>query len=618
MKNSLLISLIIFSIGFNLRINAQVDTLNLPFIDDFYSYNSYPDTLKWEKEGGSLLNNGYSISSASYGAISFDGIQSDGVPYAFVDYQPTVIPEFDDSIDFLSTKPIDLSMVTNSSNLAFSFFWQKGGASPSNAPELEEGDSLHLYFFKRDSTWEKVWPLGSNITDTAELSQAKPGDPFNYKFISITDSVKYFHKGFKSKFTTYGAANGPFDLWNVDYIYLDTNRVLNSRILDFAFNKKPTSLLKDYTSAPVTHIIESGEDIISDEVFSSMINISDNGLLFLEDTAFGNVSESFRMVNIDTILAKNEERFIGVDEETKIIWKPNKTSIYNAINTLNDGDPINLESTFINKTPDTIPYNDTIIGSTYLYNYYAYDDGSAESGVGIFNFGQIAIKYNNLKTDTLEYIDIYFPKMEFNLLNTAINLKVWQNLEDVDGASSTDVLLTSASIVRYQDGLNHFYHYKLPSPLILEPGTFYIGFEQNIQTRIYIGWDKSTDHSDKLFFQGSTGEWIDYQSSDNFAFGSPMIRPRFGEPDDDPLLSIVEMSSKPLIQLFPNPTDSELNITGNFSRVMVYNITGKVILEKTTNKKDIETIDVSNLTSGIYVIRLIGENFSDTQKFIKY
>lgn len=591
--------------------------MNLPFIDDFYVYNNSIDTNLWNLEGGTFLNNGYPISSPSTGVITFDGKQSDGVPYAFIDFETTTTPEFSDSIDYLVSKAIDLSAVSTSSNLALSFFWQKGGASATNAPEIEEGDSLHLYFLRRDSIWQKVWPLSSTVIDTLELANTEPGDPFQHKFISITDSTLFFHEGFRMKFCTYGSSTGPYDIWSIDYVYLDTNRVLNSRLLDFAFNKRPTSILNRYTSAPISHIVEKGSSAIADTVFSSMINISDNGSLFLEESAFGNIIETFRNTNIDTIEATNETQFIGVDEETNVIWSPNKATILAGIASANDGDPINLRYTFNNKTPDTIPHNDTIYGSTYLNNYYAYDDGTAESGVGIFDYGELAIQYENFKKDTLTYIDIYFPKMEFNLEFTAINLKVWQSLDGIDGASETEVLQRVSAVVLYKSGLNQFYHYQLASPIILEPGNFYIGFEQNIQTRIYIGWDKSTDHSNKVYFQGSTGVWDTYQSTDQFAFGSPMIRPRFGPPSDSSVVGIETTSIQPIIQIFPNPTSANLNITGNIRTVEITSITGEIILTQQLSGLDIETVNTTDLNSGIYLIKMSGKGFVEVQRFVK-
>ena len=490
-----------------------------------------------------------------------------------------------------------------------------GGLSVNNSPEVDEGDSLHLYFLKRDSTWVKVWP--TTKADSTEISNTSPGDPFNYKFISITDSVNFFHEGFRFNFTTYGAATGPYDLWSVDYVYLDTNRVLDSRLVDFAFNKTPSSLLKDYTSMPISHLKEAGPSVIADEVNSSMINISNSGIQFLEATAPGNIYETFRDTRIDTITAINEKQVVGYDEESKVSWTPNKNTIYNAVNLMNDSIPIFLKYMFSNKTSDTIPHNDTTYGGTYLSNYYAYDDGTAESGMGIFGFGQLAIKYNNQKKDILEYIDIYFPKMEFNLEFTAINLKVWKSLAGIDGASETVVLQSVAAIVLYKSGLNKYYHYKLASPISIEPGTFYVGFEQNEQTRIYIGWDKSIDNSDKVYSQSSSGVWDSYQNTDQFAFGSPMIRPRFGYPADLPVVDIVETKLNPIVQVFPNPVTDKLYLTGNARSAELYSLTGELIKSNSLSGKDLETINTADLLSGMYLIKVKTKNYTEVQRFVK-
>jgi len=74
------------------------------------------------------------------------------------------------------------------------------------------------------------------------------------------------------------------------------------------------------------------------------------------------------------------------------------------------------------------------------------------------------------------------------------------------------------------------------------------------------------------------------------------------------LLAVDDSFIKTNLCVFPNPTSGLLNISNpNFikiNRVEVYNIYGQILNAKFTNK----TIDLSNVKSGIYMIKMVDEN----------
>jgi len=69
------------------------------------------------------------------------------------------------------------------------------------------------------------------------------------------------------------------------------------------------------------------------------------------------------------------------------------------------------------------------------------------------------------------------------------------------------------------------------------------------------------------------------------------------------------------ISIYPNPTNDKLFIQGlsSSSRVSIYNVLGKLVLSQTISKE----IDVNNLQSGIYVIKIAEEQKEIVRKFIK-
>lgn len=75
--------------------------------------------------------------------------------------------------------------------------------------------------------------------------------------------------------------------------------------------------------------------------------------------------------------------------------------------------------------------------------------------------------------------------------------------------------------------------------------------------------------------------------------------------------------SRTIVGLFPNPASSEINLSTNIhiSSVEVFNVIGKKVIS-IANLND-NKIDVSNLTNGIYILRISSGNSSITKKFVK-
>jgi hypothetical protein len=72
------------------------------------------------------------------------------------------------------------------------------------------------------------------------------------------------------------------------------------------------------------------------------------------------------------------------------------------------------------------------------------------------------------------------------------------------------------------------------------------------------------------------------------------------------------------ISIYPNPTDGVLNISisnGSIDNIVVSDITGKVLVEKTVNADQAE-IDLSSYNKGIYIVKVVTENDSYIEKVV--
>jgi hypothetical protein len=77
--------------------------------------------------------------------------------------------------------------------------------------------------------------------------------------------------------------------------------------------------------------------------------------------------------------------------------------------------------------------------------------------------------------------------------------------------------------------------------------------------------------------------------------------------------------TKAAFSIVPNPaTNGSITITAsnNFNTVEIVNFLGQTFISQNNDKKE-ATVDVSNLTNGVYFVRIVGENGTSVQKFVK-
>jgi len=81
---------------------------------------------------------------------------------------------------------------------------------------------------------------------------------------------------------------------------------------------------------------------------------------------------------------------------------------------------------------------------------------------------------------------------------------------------------------------------------------------------------------------------------------------------DGPLLILNDVKKHKAI-LYPNPTDGILNIGNrNLTKIQIFDLTGKLVKEF----NPIPLVDLSNLSKGIYLIKLISDEGTITDKII--
>ena len=212
------------------KVNKRITALSLPFFDDFYQQEIYPNISLWQ-DNFVYINTTYPKETVTVGVATFDGTDANGKPYNSAASPTATFPA-----DKLTSNSIDLSGLTADSNVYLSFYYLRGdfGETPS-APN----DLITVQFLDTAGNWNVIWQKTADAI--VKMRQV---------FIKV-DSP-YLYNNFQFRFQSYGNVTGANDTWHIDYVKLDKNRdtVAERNIKEMAYEFLPPSLLKRYYVMP--------------------------------------------------------------------------------------------------------------------------------------------------------------------------------------------------------------------------------------------------------------------------------------------------------------------------------------------------------------------------------
>lgn len=589
-------------------VEADIREAALPFWDDFSISDQSPDSLRiwgtdtilqWDPvlSRGVLINSTMAISEPTYKVATFDGLDSNGDFY---------VPD-DDAVglaDQLVSFPLDLGGRTVGDSIYLSFFWQAGG----NVERPEEGDSLVLQLLDTAAVWQTVWMV--------EGSEELEEDQFTQAFFLLTDG--FLGDSLRFQFLSYGDLDGPFDAWHIDWVYLNNKRTIAERdngYLDGAFTGEISSPFAPFYSMPISQF--GGN---TDFIRNQTIGIRSLNLLPGDPGAYpADITYSLVNTNSNTLIVEDSERAYAIFSVNRRLDTLATLMLADVLNPaglifLNEQDfssllpfdSVVLRTEISLVANDTIfeelvdlRVNDTIRTDYTLHDYYAFDDGTAEYAAGInIRNGQVAVQYWLQQSDTLTHIDINFPNISpIPQSSPTLTLKILGDLED-------DLLLRSQQItVENNESRNSFTRYELNRPLIVSD-TFYIAYQQFINDYIGIGFDRSNPEASPYIFENKDGDWIQNVSLN----GALMIRPVF----QNGIELTLGVESRESVPIYPNPTKGSFSIGGEYEKIQLLDLSGRVLLEESSTK----THDVSKFEQGLYLLKIFQNNTPNVQKII--
>lgn len=598
--------------------SENASLLSLPFWDDFSQSRVYPDTLLWEDSYDVGISPTTAIDAISFNTAVFNGITASGSAHSSIEFQAG-------DTDILTSCTIDLNLTDHkpADSIYLSFFYEKKG----NGEIPDNNDGIRVEFMNKDSVWISNI-LQSNGDDGEILGdEVVEIDNFHQVLIPITDSV-FFSDQFRFRFVATGRQTGLLDTWLIDYVYLNEGRNVNdTKYPDRTFTKPLSSAFKNYYSIPIDHFL-SEPDLFLGNVGSQFLNLGGDiqtnfnyqvnfDIIYtkpnddIDTTSLQQLITSAEFNDdINSVLPLVHKDFIA-DSLVKINELPADSKraefSYQMMLTLGDG----ISTSFGNIDFRT---NDTIRNTFILDDYYAYDDGSAERGAGVNNVeSQLAYKFGlpTGLTDEISAIDIYFPKTVQNTqFGKQLALKVWPNVNGLPGAES----FSQEILIQKIDTLNQFYRYEF-SEVIAVTDSFFIGWEQITQDRIFVGLDKNTDSRERIFFN-ITGDW---EANNNDIIGSLMVRPVFGElplVDPNTVTSLSKKAFESAINIYPNPSTGMIYIDGDFDDVHILSLNGRRLYTGVMTDNVRTEINMYGLPSGMYIVRLQKDNVIINKKII--
>ena len=491
--------------------------------------------------------------------------------------------------------------------------------------DYEEGDTLYIpcdSVMILETKWIRIWSSEGmtlqSFVDTFNLDTSSL--LFHQILIPVTDSV-FFNKGFQFRFRNYASLeyteNNPtwasnVDFWNLDYIRLDRARTFaDTTIDDVSFSENPGSVLTNYQSIPwsqfknnqTNELIQNFKiklcnlsGVVKNTSYSYFITDKDNQVI---DTYNGGA------YNISPVYTSGFQNYQPHS-------KPPFSSTFPSDN--KDSAIFTIKHVFREAgSGDKNATNDTAIFEQKFFNYFAYDDGTPESGYTVINVYSyrtaMALGYKLYRADTLRAVSMYINHVLNDANDFQFTLTVWTDSSNYPGK----VIYSEVITQEYSNDLYGFQHYYLQKPVSLS-GKFYIGYQITTKNYLNIGFDQNHNNSQYVYYK--TGNYWEK----SFLSGTPMLRPFIGEAWTPTGLIDIQSENTFQLTLYPNPANDNLKLL--LSNTLIQDDIDIVIFtmngQKIYSSPYTENINISNYKSGFYILKAYNKNTNEVQvyKFI--
>lgn len=472
--------------------------------------------------------------------------------------------------------------------------------------------------FGPEYVWNEVWSTNGCTVDS--WLTENPLQYFKQVMIPITDA-QYLRNNFQFRFRNFASLDldswsgnnivgwaSNCDQWHIDYIRLNVNRSCNDLYpSDVAFVSPSTSALKQYQAMPWRQYQSSD---MATNFHNDLANISSS----TKNTIYNYKVVKNGTTNVYSSTPNNENAapyYNGGLHTYPYHAEPGIDFAYSYDNA--DSAVFTITHVFkMEGSTDENTHNDTCVYQQVFHNYYAYDDGTAEAGYSLLSTtsspeASLAVQYTLATPDTLRCVRFWFNSVLNDANFAEFSLMVW---DDNDGQPGNVIYELPAQLPAHGEDYLDFISYYPEEPIPVS-GTFYVGYYQNHDVQLNVGFDQNNDARGHFFYK-TANEW-----RESFYKGAPMIRPVVGKYYDH---SGINEHIVNAVHIYPNPTTGTVHINGleEVSSEIQYQVTdiyGRVL---ESNRLTDNTINLGAYATGVYIVRLqAGNQTIKTEKIIK-
>ncbi|MCP3932929.1 MAG: T9SS type A sorting domain-containing protein [Bacteroidetes bacterium] len=604
---------------FHYAFHVENDGLELPFLDDFSYDGPYPAISHW-LDRDPFINSSMAIEPPSLGVATFDGLNRKGRPYGG-GYGRS---------DQLTSTYINLNPAQVQSGIHLSFWLQPQGYGD----RPEQADFVLIEF--KNSTGE--WVPQDTILGIKSGTPTDTIYPFSFYRYPVTDD--FLHDDFQFRFSNFSDRKGMFDPWHLDYVRLADESAPNGTFADIAFTQSPKPILKNYTSMPWSHFEVNVAEELSTNLNIHLYNhfpeqqTADPSTVSLGEITTNTAifQEPYTLLELPPLAPENQRDLQpGIHKKFD---NPSPESGFQSVmeNAFSGQDSLEflMEYTIaVSEQPvseglEAITRNDKVQHQTNFYNYFAHDDGTAESNIVAQSFVEVAVKFTANVDDSLRAIQMHIPHTSIDISNQLLNLKVWIGELDEE-PEYKEVFQRPYYADSFLDTLQGFTTYVLVNelipdelaPLYLPAGDFYIGWQQAIDCQetqcIPVGYDRNTPDAFQFIYRNKGAGWE--QLPEVFPAGAVMIRPVVGSTTPIPTSTEeIAPAEEIALHIFPNPASDLLNIDlaeGNYQdyQLEIFNEVGQLLKSGALKR----TFNVKSLHSGFYLLRVTNLQTRETR-----
>ena len=594
----------------SLKLRDEV-TATLPFFDDFTDEGIYPDASRWQT-GNVSVSSGFPKMPVNFRAATLDVLDRYGKVYSRGSSNPFLA----DSL--LSVKirldSLNGQALTPADSLYFSFYYQPGGFGDS--PERDDSLVLQFgygydeevfdtvlqnYVILRKTAWKQMWASEGMEFETFVDSLGE-NQYFKKVMIPITDTC-LFKEDFQILFFNYGTLptqmypndRSNMDQWNIDYVYLDTNRSLdNDNYPTVNFTHNSPTFLKRYRTMPYKHYKENPINEINNifDMYLTNMDVNAHEVRYSCDVEDNNSDWSYSYSSNPFII--NQYSNVGVMRDSVVMG--NFIYPYNL--------PGDTASFTIRHTIEVVDEHSGEVAGDVLEhqqvfgNYFSYDDGTPESGYGLVpNNTYFAVQFKVTTLDTLRGVQMLFNRT-FNDANfNFFDIVVWR---DNNGKPGAEMYSLKNQRPIWNDSVMYAFSEYNFDKIVKVNSVFYVGIRQQYSKSINIGFDSSIDSRQYNFYDVGAG-W-----KNSSFIGSIMLRPIMGKNPD--LVVNTDDSDNGKIVLYPNPANDVVRISGNdqmvYREIVIFDLAGRVVKQAFNCNE----MDVNDLNSGVYMLQVVKDN----------